>query len=137
VHTTKQCAGRQQQQWFNFAGLNSQHSLTFEVTALPNNGGFVARPTQVVAEIKTKPPTQTKNANKDMELRKRLCKTVVTQAMTKRLTPREVWALTYRRLLDSTGFNVVSRAIARGEKYIECLQEFGYLQKTLDIAAAL
>lgn len=138
MHTTKQCTGRQQQQWFNFAGLNTQHSVTFEVTVLPNNGGFVARPANVVPPTaKPKVTTQAKAVVNNVELRKRLCKTVITQAMTKRLTPREVWGITYRRLLDATGFNAISRGIASGKKYIDCLQEFGYLQEALSIAAAL
>lgn len=72
-----------------------------------------------------------------MELRKRLAKTVKAQAMNKRITVRETWGLVFRRLQNATGFNVVSRAIARNQKYVECLQDFGYLQTALDLAAAL
>lgn len=105
---------------------------------LPNNGGFVARPLEVpVAVAKPKTVVAKSCDCKQKELRQRLCKTVSSQALTKRLNFNEIWAIVYRRLLDATGFNVVSRGIASGKKYIDCRQEFGYLQEALSIAAAL
>lgn len=73
-----------------------------------------------------------------LELRKRLCKVVKVQALTKRLTPREIWIVIYNRLLQATGYNTISRSIAAGDRcHLDAAQRDGYLPQLLDLAAKL
>jgi hypothetical protein len=128
---------RQTELWRDFVNAQGEVERAMEkfkaaVKALTDSG---YSPKEVQKEVAK---TTTKIEQNVEELRERLNHVVRVHALSKKLTFKEIWRIVYERLRESTGVNVIARAIAKGKKpYLDIVEEMGLMQKTLDIAAAL
>jgi hypothetical protein len=72
-----------------------------------------------------------------VELRRRLNRIVRHLAKDRNLHWREIWEIVFRRLRESTGFDARSKALAKGIRPLDAIQQGGKLQAALRVAAAV
>jgi hypothetical protein len=83
-------------------------------------------------KIANKPVSEKTNTD-----RKRLNKMIKTIAIQKKLTPREIWILAYRRLRESTGFNAMVKALEDGVIPLDAVYTYGKQKDLMKTVGAM
>jgi hypothetical protein len=62
---------------------------------------------------------------------------IKTIAIQKKLTPREIWILAYRRLRESTGFNAMVKALEDGVIPLDAVYTYGKQKDLMKTVGAM